>query len=99
MIRGHDGRPRDLEGLQQSPLRGLFTHLDIKCLRLEGPDTYTRLGIQSYLETFSRVNKNNHFGYFANRSLSKKKRKGKGKVMLFFPLQSKGYNNIFFELM
>lgn len=91
--REHDGRPHALDGLWQPPLRGLFTHLDIKYLRLEGPATYTKLRIQSYLETFSRVNKNNHFNYFANKSLSKKKRKGK--VMLFFPLQSKGYNNIF----
>lgn len=79
----HDGRPRDLDGLGQSPLRGLFTHLDIKCLSLKGPATYTKLRAQSYLETFFRVNKNNHFNYFANKSLSKKKRKGK--VMLFFP--------------
>jgi len=77
----------------------LFTHLDTKCFGREGPATYTRLGIQGFLETFSRINKNNHFNSFANKSLSKKERKGKGKVMLFFPLQSKGYNNIFFELM
>jgi hypothetical protein len=70
--------------------RELFTHLDIKCLGLEGPATYTGLWIQRYLETSSRVNKNNHFNSFANKSVSKKKRKGKGKVMLFFPLQSKG---------
>lgn len=87
----------DLGSLGQSALRGLFTHLDIKCLRLEGPAIGTKRRIQSYLETFSRVNKNNHFNCIANKSLSNKK--GKGKVMLFFPLPSKGYNNIFFEPM
>lgn len=80
--------PEDSAGDQSlmgpSPLRGLFPHLDTKYFGCEGPATYTRLGIQSFLETFSRVNKNNHFNYFANKSLSKKERKGKGKVMLFF---------------
>ena len=63
----------------------LFMHLDIKCLRLEGPAPYSKPWIQNYLETSSRVNKNKHFSSLARASRSRKDGK-EWRVMLLVPL-------------
>lgn len=55
----------------------LFIHLDIKCLGLEGPASYSKPWIQNYLETSSRVNKNKHFSSLARASHSRREGKGK----------------------
>lgn len=72
----------------------LFIHLDIKCLRLEGPVSYSKPWIQSDLETSSRVNKNKHFSSLARASHSRKEGKERESDAAFSPAR-KGYNNIF----
>lgn len=79
----HSGQPVTVSSEE------LFIHLDIKCLRVEGPASYSKPWIQNDLETSSRVNKNKPFSSLSRAPHSREEGKERESDAAFSPAKER----------